>query len=95
MELDPALVHRVELRTMRSRSPFDTDDAEFARGVEVGRLWERLRGIEVRSHDPVLKPNALGGAAAYRDASVVRGPVSLCRHVVPERSLAVRGAFAR
>lgn len=21
---------------------FDTDDAEFARGVEVGRLWERL-----------------------------------------------------
>ncbi len=22
---------------------FDTDDAEFARGVEVGRLWELLR----------------------------------------------------
>ncbi len=22
---------------------FDTDDAEFARGVEIGRLWERLR----------------------------------------------------
>lgn len=22
---------------------FDTDDPEFARGVEVGRLWEQLR----------------------------------------------------
>lgn len=22
---------------------FDTDDAEFVRGVELGRLWERLR----------------------------------------------------
>lgn len=22
---------------------FDTDEPEFARGVEIGRLWERLR----------------------------------------------------
>jgi hypothetical protein len=28
--------------------PFDTDDPEFARGVEVGRLWELLKtGEEV------------------------------------------------
>lgn len=23
--------------------PFDTDDSEFTRGVEVGMVWERLR----------------------------------------------------
>lgn len=26
--------------------PFDTDDSEFVRGVEVGRLWEQLRSDE-------------------------------------------------
>jgi len=30
---------------------FDTDDAEFVRGVELGRLWERLR----TQPDPLLE----------------------------------------
>ena len=26
--------------------PFDTDDPEFVRGFEAGRLWEQLKGGE-------------------------------------------------
>lgn len=27
--------------------PFDTEDPEFARGFEAGRLWERIKSGEV------------------------------------------------
>lgn len=31
--------------------PFDTDDPEFARGVECGRLWEQMEVIDYQEAD--------------------------------------------
>jgi hypothetical protein len=31
--------------------PFDTDDPEFVRGVECGRLWERMETIDAQETD--------------------------------------------
>jgi hypothetical protein len=38
--------------------PFDTDDAEFARGFETGRLWSLLRGTEDEVIETVHAANA-------------------------------------
>lgn len=38
--------------------PFDTDDAEFARGFEAGRLWALLRGAEDEVIETVHAANA-------------------------------------
>jgi hypothetical protein len=37
---------------------FDTDDPEFARGVEIGRLWEQLRGDAGRVTETIHIANA-------------------------------------
>ena len=34
--------------------PFDTDSADFARGFEAGRIWERLRDGDLDSLDGQL-----------------------------------------
>lgn len=39
--------------------PFDTDDPEFARGVECGRLWEQMEAVE-REHQEGVEPARLG-----------------------------------
>jgi hypothetical protein len=38
--------------------PFDTDDAEFARGFEAGRLWGRLRETDAEVVETVHATNA-------------------------------------
>ena len=43
---------------------FDTDDAEFARGVEVGRLWERLRAESEAVVEMVRRERRDGAADA-------------------------------
>ncbi len=37
---------------------FDTDDPEFCRGVEVGRLWEMLHGTDDPIEESVQTSNA-------------------------------------
>lgn len=38
--------------------PFDTDDPEFRRGVEVGMLWQRLQTEPLPLHATVKGVNA-------------------------------------
>jgi hypothetical protein len=38
--------------------PFDTEDAEFARGFEAGRLWALLRGTDDEVIETVHAANA-------------------------------------
>ncbi len=56
---------------------FDTDDPEFARGVEVGRLWERLRSEPGSVIEMVHVSNAERG---LRVAEALSRPVASYEH---------------
>lgn len=58
---------------------FDTDDPQFARGVEIGRLWERLR-VEV---EPVVEMVHVANAEMIlRMAEALQRPVVSDEHDV-------------
>lgn len=67
---------------------FDTDDPEFARGVEIGRLWERLRGdpepiaemVHVHNAEMVLRiAEALDRSAISDEHDATWMSVQFCR----------------
>lgn len=56
---------------------FDTGDPEFARGVEVGRLWERLRA----EPEPVVEMVHVGNAEmVLRIAEALQRPAVSDEH---------------